>query len=285
MPLDYEALSAYRIPQTEMALTKRDTMLYALGVGLGSDPTDERQLRFVYEKNLLTVPTMATLIAAPHAWIRKANVGSSGKSVHAGISFRLHRPIPVEGSFRSENTVDEVVDKGEGKAALVTTRRRVFSQQDDALIFEILSTSMQRGDGGFGGPSTSSAPVHEVPGSPPDMVVDMPTLPQQGLIYRLSGDYNPLHADPEHARSNGFPRPILHGLSTYGIAGHALLSALCDYEPARLVAMSARFSKPVYPGDTLQIQIWQRGDTAHFRCLVPARDNEVVLDFGHAELA
>jgi len=283
MALDIERLLAYAIPDNTMTYTARDTILYALGLGLGRDPIDERQLRFVYETNLLALPMMATIIAAPHAWIRKADVGTGGKSVHAGISFKLNRPLPVEGSFVSRNTVAEVVDKGSGKAALITTRREIFAEGGAAPICEVLSTSMSRGDGGFGGKPESSLPLRPMPTRPADVSVDYLVEPRAGLIYRLSGDQNPLHVDPEAARRAGFDRPILHGLCTYGMAGWALLDQLCDADPARLRAMSGRFSNPVYPGEVLRFEIWQELGDVRFRGSAPARQ-ATVIDYGEATI-
>ncbi|AZQ68277.1 3-alpha,7-alpha,12-alpha-trihydroxy-5-beta-cholest-24-enoyl-CoA hydratase [Silicimonas algicola] len=285
MPLDPDRLAAYRIPVTTMEWTERDTMLYALGVGLGADPLDTCQLRFVWEEGLLALPTMAAILAAPHAWIRHADVGSSGRSVHAGIRLALHAPIPVAGRVRSDNTVAEVIDKGPGKAALVTTRREIVSDPDGRSLCTILSTSMQRGDGGFGGSPTPAEPPRPMPDRAPDEVMDIHVLPQAGLIYRLSGDRNPLHVDPMTARRHGFPRPILHGLATFGRAGHAVMARLCSYDPTRLRAIAARFSQPVYPGDTLRIGLWRETRGPHrFRAWVPARDDVVVLDGGEAEV-
>ncbi|GGL80769.1 MaoC/PaaZ C-terminal domain-containing protein [Wenxinia marina] len=286
MPLDPERLAAYRIPVTTMEWSERDTMLYALGVGLGADPLDPRQLRFVWEEGLQALPTMAAILAAPHAWIRRADVGSSGRSVHAGIRLDLHAALPVAGRVRSLNTVAEVIDKGPGKAALVTTRREIVSDPDGQPLCTVLSTSMQRGDGGFGGQPEPAEPPRPMPDRAPDEVVEIPVLPQAGLMYRLSGDRNPLHVDPDTARRNGFDRPILHGLASFGMAGHAVLARLCDYDPLRLRSIAARFSKPVYPGDRLHIGLWRQADGPHrFRGWIPARGDAVVLDGGEAEVA
>lgn len=282
--LDIEALKKYVIPDTVMDLTKRDTMLYALSAGVGSDPLDERQLRFVYERELQALPTMATMLSVPYAWIRKANVGFGGKSVHAGVDVKLLRPIPVEGKLLGQTRITEVLDKGIGKAAIVTVHRKVFLADTDDCICELNWTNIFRGDGGFGGPSQSVARNPELPDREPDMVVTMPTLPQQHLYYRLNGDYNPLHADPQVAIQQGFPKPILHGLCTFAVTGHALLAELCNYDPGRLTAIGARFSNPVYPGETLCIEIWYDGPSVQFRSSVPERDNATVLDLGTATI-
>jgi acyl dehydratase len=283
--INIRKLEAYAIPDTHMALTRRDTMLYGVGVGYGFDPMDERQLPYCTEKGQRTVPTMATITAAPHAWMKKADVGSGGKSVHAGITVRLNRPIPVEGNFTCKSTLGEVVDKGEGKAALITTHRTVYEDGVAEPLFTAVSTSMLRGDGGFGGPRQPAAPDPQRAEGEPDIVCDLPTILQQALIYRLSGDYNPLHSDPEAAARQGFPRPILHGLCTFGVAGHALLRSVCDYDADRLVEMGGRFSKPVYPGETLRTKIWRRGNDIDFLVTVPSRDDVIVLDFGHAKVS
>lgn len=282
--LDIEALEKYSIPDTSMLLTKRDTMLYALSAGVGSNPDDERQLRFVYERDLQALPTMATMLVVPYAWIKKANVGFGGRSVHAGVEVKLLRPIPVEGTLRGRTRIREVLDKGPGKAAIVRVHREVFFEDTQECICELNWTNMFRGDGGFGGPSQSAEPDPELPSRTPDMVLSMPTLPQQHLFYRLNGDYNPLHADPGVATQHGFPGPILHGLCTFAIAGHALLASLCDYDASRLTSIGARFSQPVYPGETLQIEVWQDADTVRFRTRVPERGNAVVLDLGTASV-
>ncbi|WP_161555893.1 MaoC family dehydratase [Mangrovicoccus ximenensis] len=281
--LDLHKLSAYKIPDTEMTVTRRDTVLYNLSVGLGADPVDEAQLRFLRPGDLSAVPSMATMIAMPYAWIRKADAGFSGKSVHAGIRFRLHEPLPPEGSFVSVNAVGEILDKGPGKAAIVSNERRIHDKATGRLLVSIRSTNMFRGDGGFGGPGQPAEPPVELPDRSPDAVHEMPTLPQQGLLYQLNGDWNPLHNDPETARSQGFPRPILHGLCTYGITCHALLRHLCGYDPARIRMMTANFTRPVYPGETLAVRIWHAPGGVFFQTAVPAR-GETVLDRGFAEI-
>lgn len=287
MAIDPDALRACRIPRTEMHLTTRDTMLYALGIGFGGDPDDAQELRFTYERDLRACPSMATIIAAPHAWIRKAGLGFSGRSVHAGIRFDLHRPLPVEGAFHSQNTLGGIVDKGPGRHLLVETRRRLFVAGSDAPLLDISSTSMLLGEGGIMPAAERAEPEAPpaIPARAPDTTIEAATLPQQALIYRLSGDMNPLHADPEVARRAGFARPILHGLCSFGIACRLVLRALCPDAPERLTGMGARFSKPVYPGETLRLQLWhEQPDDVRFRCVVPARDNAVVLDAGTARL-
>jgi acyl dehydratase len=280
----YERLLKYKIPEIEHTLTQRDTLLYALGVGLGADPMDEKQLRFVYEKNLAALPTMAVVLAAPHAWLKKTDTGFGAKSVHGEQTFAIHKPLPVEGVLVGVPKLASVLDKGD-KGAVIVTERKVYEKKTGDLVSTLVSSSFCRGDGGFGGPSGPSREPHALPDSTPQFTCDLATLPQAALIYRLSGDYNILHSDPSHAQKVGFPRPILHGLCTFGVAGHALLKTLCDYDPTRFKSMEARFSSPVYPGETLRTEMWKSGNVVSFRCTVPARENKVVLNNGRAEIA
>jgi acyl dehydratase len=285
----YQRLLNYKIPEVEHTLSQRDTMLYALGVGLGADPMDENQLRFVYEKNLAALPTMAVVLAAPNAWLRKTDTGFGTKSVHGEQSFAIHKPLPVEGVLvgvpKLAGVQDKGIEDGKNRGAVIITERKVYEKKTGDLVATLVSSSFCRGDGGFGGPNEPSRPPHAIPATAAQFTCDLPTLPQAALIYRLSGDYNILHSDPSHAQKVGFPRPILHGLCTFGVAGHALLKTLCDYDPTRFKSMEARFSSPVYPGETLRTEMWKNGNVVSFRCTVPARDNVVVLNNGRAEIA
>lgn len=282
--IDIEKLKTYRIPDTHTTLTKRDTMLYALGAGVGQNPFDPDELKYVYEKHLVALPTMATCLATPYAWIRQADVNFGGKSVHAGVTIRLHRPIPVEGAFYGKSEIAEILDKGPGKAVIVTLHRKVFEEGSDELVYETWWTNMYRGDGGAGGESVSRFPAQPIPDAPPDHVFDMPVIPQQHLIYRLSGDYNPLHADPEVATAQGFPKPILHGLSTFAASGFAIVKGMCGNDPERVTLIGGRFSNPVYPEDVLRIKIWTREEGIAFQTTVPARKDVVVIDNGQLDI-
>jgi len=285
MPIAYDELLRCDIPEVTQQLSRRDTMLYALGVGLGADPCDLQQLRFVYEQELLALPTMAIVLGYPGPWhARRPELGITGShTVHGEQSLRIVRPLPVEGAVTGRTRVTGVYDKGEGKGALVLTETEVRDQASGALVCTLGSTTFCRADGGFGGPAGPVKPPHPVPDGPPRHVCDLPTLPQAALIYRLSGDYNALHADPVHARKVGFKGPILHGRCTFSVVGHALLKTLCGYDPARFVAMEGRFSAPVYPGETIRTEMWQDGGVVSFRATVPAR-GVTVLSNGRAEI-
>jgi acyl dehydratase len=267
MAIVTEKLLNLAIPTVEQTYTAKDAMLYALGVGLGFDPTDRNQLEFVYEKNLKVLPTFAVVLAYPGLWMRDLDTGIDAiKVVHGEQGLTLHKPLSPAGAVVGKSRVAGVVDKGEGRGALVMVERKIYAKGSGELIATVTQTAFCRGDGGFGGPSGPTPKPHELPARAPDLVCDLPTSPQAALIYRLSADINPLHADPDVAKAAGFPKPILHGLATYGVAGHALLKAACGYDPARLKSLNARFTAPVYPGET---SVPRSGLTAWWRVSAP----------------
>jgi len=284
MTINYDKLMALKIPDAEHTYTEKDTMLYALGVGLGHDPTDRQQLDFVYEKNLKALPSFACLLGYPGFWIRDLDTGIDWvKIVNGEQGFTLNAPVKPRGTVIGRSRIVEVIDKGPGKGAVIYTERKITDKASGQLIATVTQTSFARADGGFGGPPRESPPVHKTPERAPDMVCDLETRPEMALIYRLSADLNPLHADLDVAKAAGFPRPILHGLGTFGVAGHAILKSVFNYDPANFVAMSGRFSAPVYPGETIRTEIWRDGNVISFRALVPAR-NIVAMSNGRAEI-
>ena len=269
MAIDYDKLLNLKIPEVEHSYSAKDSILYALGVGLGLDPTDRAQLRFTYEKELLALPTLAVVLAN-RAWLREMDTGVDYlKVVHGEQGLVLHRPLPPEGTLIGRIKVVDIIDKGEGKGALLLSERQLLDKASGDRIASITQTTFCRGDGGFGGPQRPSPVPHKVPERKPDMVCELSTAPNAALIYRLSGDYNPLHSDPDVAAKAGFPRPILHGLATYGVAGHAILKSVCGYDPTRLRSLSARFTAPVFPGETFATSIWREGHVVSFetRCV------------------
>jgi acyl dehydratase len=283
MAINYDKLINWDIPEARQRLTKRDTILYALGVGLGADPCDERQLRYVYEEKLQALPTMAIILGYPGPWHAQGDTGiTRSHVVHGEQGFRILKPLPVEGEVTGKTRVTGVVDKGKDKGALVMTENTVNDTSGNAIC-TLTSTTFCRADGGFGGPAGPVNTPHPVPDAAPQHACDLPVLPQAALIYRLSGDYNPLHADPAYAKKAGFKMPILHGRCTFSIAGHAILKTLCDYDPARFVSMEGRFSSPVYPGETIRTEMWRDGNVVSFRSTVPAR-GVTVLNNGRAEI-
>jgi len=284
VPINYQRLINWNIPEVEQHLARRDVILYALGVGLGADPCSPDELKFVYEPNLQALPTMAIILGYPGPWHAHPDTGiTRSQVVHGEQGFRIHRTLPVEGAITGLTRVTGVVDKGQNRGALVMTECTVREKATSYPICTLTSTSFCRADGGFGGPDGPVAAPHPVPLTSPQHVCDLPTLPQAALIYRLSGDHNPLHADPEYARKAGFRMPILHGRCTFSIAGHAILRTLCGYDPARFVAMEGRFSSPVYPGEVIRTEMWMDGSVVSFRSTVPGR-GVTVLDHGRAEI-
>lgn len=274
MAIDYEKLLNFPIPEVRQHLTKRDSVFYGLSVGLGMDPMDERQLDFVdHHRDLKAMPSMAVVLGHPGFWLRNPETGVDAvRVVHGEQGIEIHKPLPVEGEIVGTTRVTGIVDKGEGKGALLYSEKQVRGG-DGTLYATTRSTTFLRGDGGFGGPSGPVKPPHPVPEGAPDMVVDLPTRPEQALYYRLNGDDNPLHASPSIAAKAGFPRPILHGLCTLGVVTHALIRALADYDASALRALNLRFSSPVYPGETIRTEIWRDGA---FRARLLERDVVVV---------
>lgn len=280
--INYDQLMALEVPEVVQRYSARDAILYALGLGFGDDPTDPDQLRFLDERALSVMPTLPLVLGLKGSWIRDNPTGLDyRKIVHGEQIVRLHAPVPPAGEARATLRIREVIDKGEGRGALVYAERAVHV--DEVLVATLTQVIFARGDGGFGGPPREQPAPHVVPDRAPDYSVSLATLPQQALIYRLSGDCNPLHLDPELARSAGFERPILHGLATFGIATRAVLSGMAGNDPARISEISGRFTKPVYPGETLETQLWRDGGIVSFRTLVADRDM-VVLDNGRARL-
>lgn len=285
MAIDYDKLLALDIPAVEQAYGPRDCILYALGIGLGHDPVNVDELPFVYEKSLKVLPTQANVLGYPGFWARDLDTGIDWvRLVHGEQSLTLHRPLAGRGTVVGKTRVLDVVDKGAGKGAIVYSERVVTDKASGAAIATIVQTTFCRGDGGFGGPARPQRPAHALPERAPDLVCDLPTRPEAALVYRLSGDLNPLHADPAVARAAGFPKPILHGLATFGVAGHAVLKAVCGYDPARLASIAGRFSTPVFPGETIRTELWRDGAVVSFRARVVERD-VIVLNNGRAEVS
>lgn len=284
MAIVYEKLMNIEIPTIEQSYTEKDTILYALGVGLGQDPTDREQLRFVYENNLKALPTQAVVLAHPGLWVRDLDTGIDYvKVVHGEQGLVLHKPLPASGTVLGISRVTGVFDKGEGRGALVLSERKIVEKSTGDLLATISQTTFCRGDGGFGGPSGPTPAPHVLPEREADMVCDLATVPQAALIYRLNADMNPLHADPDIAAKAGFPQPILHGLATYGVSGHAVLKSVCDYDPGRLKSLDCRFTAPVYPGETFRTEIWIDGTIVSFRTRSLERD-VIAISNGRAEI-
>ncbi|API59923.1 3-alpha,7-alpha,12-alpha-trihydroxy-5-beta-cholest-24-enoyl-CoA hydratase [Tardibacter chloracetimidivorans] len=283
MTADYKKLLALKIPDTVQEYGEKDTILYALGLGLGSNPNEPAELKYVYEDGLSALPMMAVVLAHPGFWMRDLDTGLDWvRIVHGEQQLTVHKPLPVSGRVIGRTRVLDIVDKGPGKGALLYQERAIHDADSDELLCTGVQTTFCRGDGGMGGSGAIVPPPPAIPDREPDMIVERATLPQAALIYRLAADRNPLHADPQIARKAGFDRPILHGLATYGVAGVALISALCGNDPARLRSLRARFTSPVFPGETLQTEIWREADGARYRVRVRER-GVVAIDNGLVE--
>ncbi len=285
MAFDYQTVLNWKIPDAEQNLSRRDTMLYALGIGLGEDPGDERELRFVYEEGLQAFPSMAVVLAHPGFWMKEPGAGIDwAKVLHAEQSIRLHRPLPIEGRLASRSKVSEIVDKGPDKGALLYQERDILLADTGERVATVELVGFCRGDGGCGAPATSGRTPVALPARDPDAVDTKTSLQQSALIYRLSGDYNPLHADPAIARRAGFHRPILHGLCTLGIALRSVLGTQLGYRVDDVVGIDVRFAAPVFPGETIRTEIWNEGRALFFRSFVTARET-LVLTNGRVTLA
>ena len=282
MAIHYERLMALKRDGDRFRYGDRETMLYALGVGMGRDPLNEDELPYVFEKGALkTVPSMASVLA--RVPLLKDCGYDYSKVLHGEQRLTLHRPLPQEGELIADSRVTEAYDKGAGKGAVIYTETKV-RLAGGAPLFTQHSTTFARGDGGFGGPAGSGPAPHALPDRKPDQTVTLETRKDQALLYRLNGDRNPLHADPVLAKKVGFPAPILHGLCTYGTACRAILQSVAKYDHTKIAGFDVRFSAPVYPGESIATDLWVDGKTVSFRCRVPERD-VVVINNGKCTLA
>ena len=277
MPINPEAIGSRSDP-TVTSWTSKDSLLYALGVGAGVD-----QLAYTTENSMnvtqVAVPTQVVTLADVTGAFGAIGSFNPAMLVHGEQRIKLHRPLPVAGSVRTVAEITGIFDKGKG-AVIEVTAVSVDAESGDEMFTNVMSAFI-RGEGGFGGDRGPSGVRNEAPSREPDASLTYVTSVDQALIYRLSGDRNPLHSDPSFASLAGFERPILHGLCTYGFTGRALVELTADGDPHALTAMEGRFSSPVYPGESLTINVW-RGDGGWvFRTL--GQDGRVVLDAGFVQ--
>ena len=283
MTLNYDKLMELGAADVPCNYSDRDSLLYAIGVGFGADPLDEKELPYVVETmGRHTVPTMATTLA--NANILENCGWNYAQVLHGEQKLELYRPLPMSAELLTTTRIASVHDRGAGRGAVIVLATEGRLKRDDTALFTLESTLIARGDGGFGGPTGSLPAPHQLPEREPDLSCDLPIRADQALLYRLCGDRNPLHADPSVARAAGFDAPILHGLCTYGIACRAILVTICDYDFTLINGFQARFSAPVYPGDVLTTDMWQERNVISFRCYVKNR-NSVVLNNGKCLLA
>ena len=284
MTLIYEELMATSIVDLNHSYSDTETMLYAQSVGFGRDPVARKELPYVHEQDLplQTIPTMATVLVPD---LIPSDLGWDYTQVlHAEQRLQLHRPIPAAAEILVNKRVVEVFDRGPKRGAMILFEADGRLAKDDTALFTVGSTVIARGDGGFGGQSGKGPAPHRAPRREPDLSCDSPTRADQALLFRLNGDRNPLHCDPGTAAAAGFPVPILHGLCTYGIACHAILKTICDYDYTLIAGFDVRFTAPVLPGDTIQTDMWQEGNIVSFRCTAKERD-VIVMRNGKCTLA
>ena len=288
--IDYEKTRAWRSGPVRHAYTTRDTILYALGVGFGADPLDANELRYVYEKELSAVPTMAAVLASPGFWMReRKELGIDFlKLVHGEQGVTIHSPLPAAGTLVGESRVSRIVDKGEGKGAVMHVEKTLTDEADGRLLATVEMVLFLRGEGGFsrtGGGDEAAPAAPAVPEGEPDARIELPTRADAAVLYRLSGDVNPLHIDPAVAAKAGFEKPILHGLATYGNACRGILARYCGHDASRLKSIRARLTSPVYPGETLVLECWRAGgNEIAFRASVKERGVQVLAN-GRAVIA
>jgi len=290
VPINYEQMMQSKASGLEARYGDREVMLYALGIGFQRDPMNEQELPFTYENNLQVVPTFATVI--PRGTPRSGSDGGgramSGINylmvVHGEQRVQIHKPLPAAAEVVSDERVLGVFDKGKEKGAVIVNERVIKEKSTGDKLATLVSTTFARGDGGFGGPKDGAPEPHQLPTRTPDLVHSCDTRPDQAFIYALSGDRNPLHRDPKVAKMAGFPRPILHGLCSYGTACRAVISTLAKYDPKRITSFDVRFSSPVFPGETIVTEMWVDGSVVSFRSKLKERD-VVVLNNGKCTLA
>jgi acyl dehydratase len=278
MPIKYDELMALKNLGQKYAYTDREVMLYAYGIGMGADPMDEKELAFVNEavatpRPLKIVPTFAS-VAAWGAGPGEMNLNRV-MVVDGERDITFHKPLAVAAHITADSTVLAVFDKGKDKGAVIRHQTVLRNETGEALA-TLFASRFARGDGGFGGPSEGQPEPHQVPSRAPDKSIDISTRPDQALIYRLCGDRNPLHSDPEFAKRAGFPKPILHGMCTYGITCRGILQTYADYDPSAFRQHAARFSSPVYPGETVTMDMWKDGNVISFEARVKARNVTVI---------
>lgn len=275
MTINYEHIMSLKSDGNTFSYTDRETMLYALSVGMGRDPLDEIELDYVFERDTLkTLPSMAAVLG--RVPILQGCGYDYTKVLHAEQKLIVHRPLPGAADLIIDARVLEAYDKGTEKGALIYTAYDARTAHDNLPLFTQISSIFARGDGGFGGSTDASPAPHPTPERTPDASCELPIRADQALLYRLNGDRNPLHADPALAKRVGFDAPILHGLCTYGSACLAILKTMCDYNHELIAGLEVRFSAPVYPGETIITDMWRDDNVISFQCRAKERDVVVI---------
>ena len=281
MPINYDEIMSMTSENVEISYSDKDSILYSLGVGLGNDPMNMAELKYVYENSQVALPSMATNFQYHSPLLLKANINFI-LVVHGEQKLSFSNPLPVSGDFISNAKVIGCYDKGAGKGAIIDVETTINLKKDNTEICKLVSTTFARGDGGFGGPESPKNEMFKPEGDP-DVVHEIKTKPDQALIFRLSGDFNPLHSDPNFAKTAGFEKPILHGMCTYGIACRSVVESVCEGDAKRLKKFDCRFSSPVYPGETIVTEMWKNGSKVYYQSKVKERD-KIVIKNGVSEI-
>ena len=281
MTINYDEIMNLTSENVEISYSDKDSILYSLGIGLGNDPMNLNELKYVYENSQSVLPSMATNFQYHSPLLLKTNINFI-MVVHGEQRLSITNAIPVSGDFIANAKVIGCYDKGPARGAIIVVETTVKNKKNNEEICKLVSTTFARGDGGFGG---SDSPKKEIfiPDGEPDYVSEVSTKPDQALIFRLSGDYNPLHSDPNFAKAAGFEKPILHGMCTYGIACRSLVNEICENDASKLKRFDCRFSSPVYPGETIITEMWKKDKMIYFNSKVKERD-KLVLKNGVSEI-
>ena len=282
MAVDTERLRSLTRKSLPFSWRADQSLFYALSVGMGRDAHNEHEHDYLLRaQSQRAMPSMATVMSVN---VFEQDYGWNYPQVlHAEQRLKLFRPLTPAVQMLADFTVEAIHDKGVNAPAIIYTRTDVRQAADNIPLFCLRSTLFARADGGFDGPTDPAPEKVEMPTRAPDLSHSALTRPEQSFLYRMNGDYNPLHVDPSAARKGGFERPILHGLCTYGFACKAVLETICGYDHTLIGEFDARFTAPVYPGDTIETHMWQDGERVYFRCVVPERKS-TVLDNGYCRL-
>ena len=274
MTINYDEIMNLTSENVEISYSDKDSILYSLGIGLGNDPMNLNELKYVYENSQSVLPSMATNFQYHSPLLLKTNINFI-MVVHGEQKLSITNALPVSGDFIANAKVIGCYDKGPARGAIIEVETTVKNKKNNEEICKLVSTTFARGDGGFGGPDSPKKEIF-IPDGEPDYVSEVSTKPDQALIFRLSGDYNPLHSDPNFAKAAGFEKPILHGMCTYGIACRSLVNEICENDASKLKRFDCRFSSPVYPGETIITEMWKKDKMIYFNSKVKERDKLVL---------
>lgn len=280
MPLDAAGLLARSFTPREYSYGAREAIIYALCAGMGQDPLDRRELDFVYEPQLKVLPTLLTAAAWDYRFIEGSGINEV-MILHGAQRVTVYAPLPADATVLNRFRITDIFDKGPGRGAVILAETELREKTTGQLLCTHLWTSYARGEGGFGGARGVSEPPISMPEREPEAVIPAATTTTTSTLYRLLGDVNPLHINPDVAIAAGFPRPILHGLCSYAIICRAVVAAACDYAPERLSMLDCRFLAPAFPGETLDTEVWVNDGSANFRCTARERGVEIARGVAH----